>query len=160
MNTPFTNYTDEEWVRDAVSAAEVHLQAVTLRKQPVTAPLVYRHEPRKEAPWISNISCLIIQGSKSSIFWDIMPYGPLEANRRFGGTSACHLLSRWYLAQLIFRPWRWRRYVSPKRWLTFSGLHGVISEKIVLFITTAVRTSSLTIQGIHCWLTSYWYLLP
>jgi hypothetical protein len=26
--------------------------------------------------------------------------------------------------------------------LTFNGLHGVISQKIVLFITTAVRTSN------------------
>jgi hypothetical protein len=28
--------------------------------------------------------------------------------------------------------------------LTFNGLHGVISQKIVLFITIAVRTSNLT----------------
>jgi hypothetical protein len=32
--------------------------------------------------------------------------------------------------------------VPPKRRLTFNGLHGVISQKIVLFITTAVRTSN------------------
>jgi hypothetical protein len=44
--------------------------------------------------------------------------------------SACHLLSRWYLARLI-RPWRWRRYVPPKRRLTFTRLHGVISQKVV-----------------------------
>jgi hypothetical protein len=30
--------------------------------------------------------------------------------------------------------------------LTFNGLHGVISQKIVLFITTAVRTSDPTLQ--------------
>jgi hypothetical protein len=46
---------------------------------------------------------------------------------------ACHLISRRFLARLILRPWRWRRYVPPKRRLTFSGLHGVISQKIVLF---------------------------
>jgi hypothetical protein len=56
---------------------------------------------------------------------------------------ACHLLSRWFLSRLI-RPWRWRRYVPPKCRLTFSGLHGVISQKTVLFITTAVRTSNYT----------------
>jgi hypothetical protein len=33
------------------------------------------------------------------------------------GGSACHLLSRW-------------QYVPPKRWLTFSGLHGIISQNI------------------------------
>jgi hypothetical protein len=29
--------------------------------------------------------------------------------------------------------WRWRRYVAPKRWMTFNGLHGVISQNIVFF---------------------------
>jgi hypothetical protein len=40
--------------------------------------------------------------------------------------------------------WRWRRYVPPKRLLTFNGLHGVISQKMILFITTAVRNSNPT----------------
>jgi hypothetical protein len=44
-------------------------------------------------------------------------------------SSACHLISRWFLALLILRPWRWRRYVVPKSRLTFSGLHGVISQE-------------------------------
>jgi hypothetical protein len=53
---------------------------------------------------------------KSTIFWNITPCSPLSVNRRFGGTyrlhlqdrksklskNACHLLSCWYLAQLIF----------------------------------------------------------
>jgi hypothetical protein len=60
---------------------------------------------------------------ESTIFWDRTPCS-LQA--------ACHLLSRWYLARLIL-PWRWRRYVPPKRWLTFNGLHGIISQKTVLF---------------------------
>jgi hypothetical protein len=51
---------------------------------------------------------------KSTIFWK--------------STDACHLFSRWHLAWLIL-PWRWRRYVPPKRLLTFSGLHGVIFQK-------------------------------
>jgi hypothetical protein len=37
------------------------------------------------------------------------------------------------------------RYVPQKRRLTFNRLHGVISQKIELFITTAVRTSGPTI---------------
>jgi hypothetical protein len=37
-----------------------------------------------------------------------------------------------------------RRHVPPKRRLTFNGLHGVISQKTELFITTAVRTSNPT----------------
>jgi hypothetical protein len=39
----------------------------------------------------------------------------------------------WFLARLIFRLWKWRRNVPPKRRLTFTGLHGVISQNIVLF---------------------------
>jgi hypothetical protein len=63
-----------------------------------------------------------------TIFWDIP-------------NSACHPLSRSFLARLILRPWRWRRYVLLKRRLAPNGLHGVISQKIVLFTTTAVKTS-------------------
>jgi hypothetical protein len=33
---------------------------------------------------------------------------------------------------------------SPKRRLTLNGLHGVIPQKILLFITSAVRTSNPT----------------
>jgi hypothetical protein len=48
---------------------------------------------------------------KSTIFWDITPCSRLKC-------SACHLLSRWFLARLILPPWRWKRYVPPKRRLT------------------------------------------
>jgi hypothetical protein len=34
------------------------------------------------------------------------------------------------------------RCVPPKRRLTFNGLHDIISQKILFFITTAVRTSN------------------
>jgi hypothetical protein len=70
---------------------------------------------------------------KSTIFWDITPCRPLKVNRHFGGTYS-HLLSRWYLARLIW-PWRWRRYAPPKRRLTVNGLHGIKSQKIVLLRT-------------------------
>jgi hypothetical protein len=49
--------------------------------------------------------------------------------------------SRWFLAWLTVRRSRWRWHITPKRRLTFNGLHGVISQKTVLFVTTAVRTS-------------------
>jgi hypothetical protein len=79
---------------------------------------------------------------KSNLFWDITPCSLLEVNRRFGGkylrhlqgrriirvryhSCAFYLLSRWFLAQLILRPWRWRWYFPPKCLLTFNGLHGV-----------------------------------
>jgi hypothetical protein len=68
-------------------------------------------------------------------------------NFRPADYSACHLLSRWHLDRLIW-PWRWRRYVPPECWLTFNGLHSIISQNIVLFITTAVRTSNPTILNL------------
>jgi hypothetical protein len=39
---------------------------------------------------------------------------------------------------------RWRRHVPPKRRLTLNGLHGVISQKMIFFITTVVKTSNPT----------------
>jgi hypothetical protein len=51
---------------------------------------------------------------KSTIFWDITPRSLLSVNRRFGGTyrlhlqggknnfSMCHLLLRWFPAEIIF----------------------------------------------------------
>jgi hypothetical protein len=43
--------------------------------------------------------------------------------------------SSWFLAWLILWPWRWRRWhVPPKCRSTFNTLHGVISQKIELFI--------------------------
>jgi hypothetical protein len=49
------------------------------------------------------------------------------------------LLSRWFLFGLISRHWKWRRYVPPKRPLTFNRLHAVISQKTELLVTTAVN---------------------
>jgi hypothetical protein len=48
---------------------------------------------------------------------------------RLSDCSAFHLLSRWFLARLIFIPCRWRPYVPPKHLLTFNWLHGVIYQK-------------------------------
>jgi hypothetical protein len=59
--------------------------------------------------------------------------------------KACHLLTRWFHARLILPPSRWRILVPPKRMLTYNGLDSVRSQKIELFITTAVRTSNPTL---------------
>jgi hypothetical protein len=91
---------------------------------------------------------------KSAICWDTMPCSSFKVIRHFGGIYCIHFQGRgirWtryqcesrYLIRLIPRPWRWRRYVLPKRRLTFNGLQD-ISQKIVLFITTAVRISHST----------------
>jgi hypothetical protein len=74
---------------------------------------------------------------KTSILWDITPFSPFK--------GLCLLpASRWFLASLILRPWRWRRHLPPKRLLTCNEIRSVISQKIKFFITTAVRTSNLT----------------
>jgi hypothetical protein len=81
---------------------------------------------------------------KSFIFWDITPYSPLSFNRRFGGIYRLHLQGR-------------RKKFSKqaggklKRRLKLNRLHGVISQKMILFITTTVKTSNPTyLSRFHC----------
>jgi hypothetical protein len=45
--------------------------------------------------------------------------------------------------QVASTPWRWRRYVPPKRQLTFNWLQGVISQTIVLFVS-ALNSSGIS----------------
>jgi hypothetical protein len=90
---------------------------------------------------------------KRTIFWDITPCNPLKVNRRFEGTYPLHLQgriisraksqrgSKWQACHLFSRCFFDLEDVPPKRGLTFNGLHGVISEKIVLF---KILTNSLT----------------
>jgi hypothetical protein len=84
--------------------------------------------------------------SQSTIIWDITPCSPLNVNRRLVGTYLLHLQGR-RISRVRNKPesrWQAEWYVPSKRRLTFNGLHGVISENILLFITNAVRTSNPT----------------
>jgi hypothetical protein len=78
---------------------------------------------------------------KSTIFWDITLCSPLSVNRRFGGnilrSSACHLLSCWFLARLIFSSLKMKAICSPETSVD-NGLHGFISQKTVLFMKVTV----------------------
>jgi hypothetical protein len=58
----------------------------------------------------------------SSIFWEV------TRNQVASGFTLVSCLA-------YFLPWRWRRYIPPKCWLIFNGLHGVIFQNIELFIT-------------------------
>jgi hypothetical protein len=81
-------------------------------------------------------------------------YTLLKVNRRLAGTCRLHLQgrrisrerkkreSRWQV--VYYLTWRWRRHVPPKHRLTSKALHGVISQRIELFISTATRTSNPT----------------
>jgi hypothetical protein len=72
---------------------------------------------------------------KGIIFWDMTPCSLLSCNRRFGWTYCLYLSAyRLVLAELFLRPWRWRWYVPPKRRLQLNRPHGVISQKMMLFI--------------------------
>jgi hypothetical protein len=89
---------------------------------------------------------------KSRIFWDTMPCSPLKASTRFAGAYHFHLQGRisrarnqresgWqephfyagFLLGLFFDP-EDGSDVPPKRWLTFKGLHGTITQKQVFFL--------------------------
>jgi hypothetical protein len=67
----------------------------------------------------------------SSVWWDITPCSLIKVNQCFGGIFRLHLRGR-----------RCMRHVSPKCRLTCIGLNGVISQKVQLYIATAVRTSN------------------
>jgi hypothetical protein len=75
----------------------------------------------------------------STIFCDITLCSPLKVNRRFGGTYYLHLqVEKWAEQDTRVKAGGKkrikRRYVPRKRRLTFNGLHGVLSQKILLFI--------------------------
>jgi hypothetical protein len=71
---------------------------------------------------------------KSYFLWLVAPCTSVNFKRSFVRT--CRSCAFFFLASLcslvwlIILPWRWRRYVPPKGLLTFTGLHGVLSEKV------------------------------
>jgi hypothetical protein len=101
---------------------------------------------------------------KSIIFWDMTSCSPVSVNRRFGGTYRLHFRveeissPRNQVEELISSGWRWRLYVPPKPLLTFNGLHAVISQKMIPFITTAVKTSNTT-KWESCFFGELYYVL-
>jgi hypothetical protein len=60
------------------------------------------------------------------------------------GDSVCTHLPTLVLRSRILLPWRWRRYVPPKRRST-QDLHSATSQKTTFFMVTAVKASKLTI---------------
>jgi hypothetical protein len=72
---------------------------------------------------------------KNFIFWYITQCSPLKVNWRIRGTYRLHLQGqRISKAWPVLWPWRWRRHIPPKFRLTLNGLHGIIFQKIELFI--------------------------
>jgi hypothetical protein len=98
---------------------------------------IYRHRMWE---WCIYVFCLSIIVMKSTV----MPYS-LERASRFGGTYRLHRQS-WRVSQarsklkraagvgltwVALRPWRWRRYVPPKR-EALSELYGVTTLKTLV----------------------------
>jgi hypothetical protein len=90
----------------------------------------------------------------SSIFWDNTPCSPVLSQQDISEKLMASILrlcllsaSCWFLAWLILRPCKCRRHVPPKRQLIFNGLHGAMSHKVELFITTDARTSNPTLYS-------------
>jgi hypothetical protein len=85
--------------------------------------------------WKSVFACVCntVDTQNNARFWRYRPF------TFFRLPPACSLVCWTFL-----RPWRWRRYVPPERRLLHNGLHGVISQKTTIFITTAVKTLNPT----------------
>jgi hypothetical protein len=67
----------------------------------------------------------------------------LSCDRTRAAAVGSRRLTAWSMARpfalLTLRPWKWRRYNSPKLWLTFIRLNGVISQKKELFMLIPVE---------------------
>jgi hypothetical protein len=87
---------------------------------------------------------------KSTIFWDITPCSPVKVNRRFGRIYRLHLQGRKKADQGTSvkaggqKTLKMEPICSSETSVDTQRTHGVIFQKIVLFINTAVRTSNPT----------------
>jgi hypothetical protein len=117
------------------------MNAMAIRHTPV--PLLSTHIWPLDGNHHVGFEVLTAVVVTSTIFWDITPCSPFSVNRCFGRIYRLHLHGRknllatcfhaGFLLYLFCRPWRWSQYFPPKLRLILNGLHGVISQKIVLF---------------------------
>jgi hypothetical protein len=81
---------------------------------------------------------------KGIIFWDML-YSPLKVNRHFDGHAYYLFHDGFFLSFSLALTME--ATVALKHWLTFYGLHGLICQKIELFITTIMRSSNPTLYN-------------
>jgi hypothetical protein len=78
-----------------------------------------------------------------SAFWIIFPCSPLKVNRHFGGTSRLQrlLATCFTLASCLtyFSTLKMEATCSSETSVDFQDVHGVISQKIELFLTAALE---------------------
>jgi hypothetical protein len=107
----------------------------------VFSPNSWSQRLGKHVPAATNTQTTI-EEPKSTIFWNITPCSPLSVNRRFGGK---------YRLYLQGRKISWARNQRESTSICSSETSvDTQSQKMVLFITTAVRISNLTIEELLC----------
>jgi hypothetical protein len=102
-------------------------------------PVAHRYTGRIHRPSVGT-QCLHLQGRLG-----FSPIGPLRALFQAYNTlgiflARLHLMllaSSRSLACITVQPRRWRQWVNPKRQQTCTRLHGVTSQKTLLFIRPA-----------------------
>jgi hypothetical protein len=89
-----------------------------------------------------------------TILWDITPCSLVYSCQLFGGTICLFLQGRFQFSLPLSVPlspsayssiWRSRQQAPQKCAYPSTKLHGVTSQKTVIFIVTAMKTSSLTL---------------
>jgi hypothetical protein len=147
-----------KFMHDWVSLASYRLQKYSRSKSPISLNITTRC-PVKVKWRFGGTYSFYLQGRrvrqvKNQRQW--LTPSISKSVRRFGGTHVLLIQDRhvnktrlcllttscWFLAWITLRPKRWRRYVPPKLRLPSTDPHGVISHKIGLFITIALRASN------------------
>jgi hypothetical protein len=104
--------------------------------------------PAISLSWTTILITIIMM---SVVFLEVEPWKSC-VNRRFGGSYRLHSEQKEFaiekqrssllnprLQNLL--PWRWRRHIPPKSWFS-ETLHVATSQKMALFIATALETSN------------------
>jgi hypothetical protein len=72
----------------------------------------------------------------------LLPLGIVHLNSHYRFVNAVYVCV--YCTQTcLCTAWRWRKYVSPKRWYLRTNLHGVTTHKINIHILITLRISDL-----------------
>jgi hypothetical protein len=100
---------------------------------------------------------------KSTVLWNVKPFGPLKVNQTLrrkislpSSESKIKLGKKPDCKQVARRAWTWNRCVLQKRLLTFNGLHGVISQKVILQKT--YFRNEVDWERIDSWKSRDWFL--
>jgi hypothetical protein len=138
-----TAYQGILYTKDALTSVLIRCQSPCLWQLFLMATTSPQQSPNNfhfNKPHISHVRFEVFMAvtMKNAIFWDVVLCRSC-VNRRFAGLyrlhlqgGCSHLLTLVSLTR-IFLPWRWRRYVPPKRQFT-QDLHSATSQKTAFLI--------------------------